>query len=232
MVERSYDQFCGLATTLDLVGERWTLLVVRELMTGPKRYTDLLAALGGIGTSLLAQRLKRLESHRILERQRLGPPAASTVYRLTASGEELAESLVPLIRWGVRHALPAAPTAEMTVEPHWTLIAFTHPAHPEALRDLDATFEFEIDGRTVLLAVRDGRARLAPSGSVDKPDATIRLGATTIAALGAGRTTVEEEARAGRLQFDGDLDALAALTRAFAGESDGSRHPVGRLDHV
>lgn len=220
MAERSYDQFCGLASALDLVGERWTLLVVRELMTGPKRYTDLLEALGGIGTSLLAQRLRRLESHGVLERQRLGPPAASTVYRLTTSGEELADALVPLIHWGVRHALPPAPTPEMRMEPHWSLVAFTHPAHPEALRDLEATFEFEIDGRSALLSVRDGRARLVPSGSVNHPDATIRMGAETLALLGAGRTSVQAEARAGRLHFEGDLGAIGALFRAVSGDAD------------
>lgn len=220
MAERSYNQFCGLSSALDLIGERWTILVVRELMSGPKRYTDLLDALDGIGTSLLAQRLKRLESSSILEKRRLGPPAASTVYQLTATGEELADALTPLMQWGLRHALPPERTPEMSFQPHWALVAFTHPAHPEALQGVDATYEFEVDGRTALLQVRDGRARLAPEGSVDAPAAKVRLAATTVAALGAGRTTVEEATLAGDLQFEGDLDAVAALALAFTGPGD------------
>ena len=80
MTERSYDQYCGLAGALDLVGERWTLLIVRELMSGPKRYTDLADGLPGIGTSLLAKRLAKLESAGVATRRVLPPPAAATVY--------------------------------------------------------------------------------------------------------------------------------------------------------
>src|SRR5919112_1963015 len=121
MTGRSYDQFCGLASSLDLVGERWTLLIVRELMSGPKRYTDLTDGLPGIGTSLLARRLAKLESNGVIERRLLPPPAASTVYELAPAGRELAAALAPLITWGLRHALPEAP-GDRQVSATWCVL--------------------------------------------------------------------------------------------------------------
>src|SRR5438093_5029966 len=102
MPQRSYGQYCPLAKTLDLVGERWTLLLVRELALGPRRFTDLQTNLPGIGTSMLSSRLKHLEQHGIAERTRLPPPAASAVYELTTHGLGLWRALLPLVRWGTR----------------------------------------------------------------------------------------------------------------------------------
>src|SRR3712207_3261653 len=101
MSGRSYDQFCGLAKALDVLGERWTLLVVRELLLGPKRYSDLLEGLPGIGTNLLAARLKALEASGLVGRRRLPPPAASNVYELTERGRALEPAIFELIRWGL-----------------------------------------------------------------------------------------------------------------------------------
>ncbi len=99
---RRYDQYCPVACTLSLVGERWALLVVRELMHGPKRYTDLLEHLPGIGTNILAARLKELEAGGVVEKRKLPPPAASTVYDLTPTGRELRPVLHELARFGAR----------------------------------------------------------------------------------------------------------------------------------
>jgi DNA-binding HxlR family transcriptional regulator len=106
---KSYSQYCPVAHSLGLVGERWALLVVRELLHGPKRYTDLVAGLPGIGTNILAARLKDLEAGGILEKRRLPPPAASTVYELTEFGRELRPVLHELARWGARSLGPPAP---------------------------------------------------------------------------------------------------------------------------
>ena len=100
MSKRSYGQYCGLAHALDLVGERWSLLVIRELMTGPKRYKDLLKRLPGIGTNLLAKRLKFLEEQSILMRRILPPPASTEAYDLTEFGRELEPVLIGLAQWG------------------------------------------------------------------------------------------------------------------------------------
>ena len=101
-MSRRYDQYCPVACTLSLVGERWALLVVRELLHGPKRYTDLLEHLPGIGTNILAARLKELEAAGLVEKRKLPPPAASTVYELTPSGRELRPVLYELARFGAR----------------------------------------------------------------------------------------------------------------------------------
>src|SRR5256714_15633110 len=98
MTSRSYDQFCGIARALDLVGERWALLVVRELILGPKRFTDLRRGLPGIGTNILAARLKELERADVVGRRALPPPVAPTVYELTEDGRELRPSLPALGR--------------------------------------------------------------------------------------------------------------------------------------
>lgn len=103
---KSYDQYCPIAHALGLVGERWSLLVVRELMEGPKRYTDLVAGLPKIGTNILAARLRDLEAAGVVGKRRLPPPAASTVYELTAYGRDLRPVIHELARWGVRSLGP------------------------------------------------------------------------------------------------------------------------------
>src|ERR671921_1724366 len=100
MSKRSYNQYCAVARALDIIGERWTLLIVRELLTGPKRFKDLLEGLPGIGTNLLATRLKDLEGNGILRRATLPPPAGSKVYELTGLGRELEQVVVALSQWG------------------------------------------------------------------------------------------------------------------------------------
>src|SRR5216683_3461271 len=98
--KRSYDQWCAVARSLDIVGERWTMLIVRDLLVGPKRYKDILAGLPGIGTNLLAQRLRELEAQGLVERVVLPQPAGTTVYRLTATGAALEPVVHALGRWG------------------------------------------------------------------------------------------------------------------------------------
>src|SRR5919204_6019257 len=98
--KRSYDQWCAVARSLDIVGERWTMLIVRDLLVGPKRYKDLLAALPGIGTNLLAQRLRELEAHGVIERTALPAPASARVYGLTDKGHALESVISALGRWG------------------------------------------------------------------------------------------------------------------------------------
>ena len=105
-MSKRYDQYCPMAHALDLVGERWSMLIVRELMRGPKRYTDLADGLGGIGTNVLAARLRDLESHGIVSRTILPPPAASRVYELTEYGRGLRPAMRELALWGARSLGP------------------------------------------------------------------------------------------------------------------------------
>src|SRR5918992_5412949 len=118
---RRYAQFCPVAHALELVGERWALLVVRELLNGPKRYTDLAAALPGIGTNILAGRLRDLEAGGIVQKRRLPPPAAAQVYELTPYGQELREPLYALARWGAKSLGP--PASDDALTPGWLVNA-------------------------------------------------------------------------------------------------------------
>jgi DNA-binding HxlR family transcriptional regulator len=114
---RSYSQYCPIAHALDVVGERWSLLVVRELQHGPLRYTDLLDRLEGCSTNVLAARLRELERSGVVAREKLPPPAASTVYALTAGGEGLRPVLSALARWGARTIGP--PPDDSVLRPGW-----------------------------------------------------------------------------------------------------------------
>jgi len=160
---KHYDMYCPMAHALDLVGERWALLVVRELMPGPKRYTDLAEHLPGIGTNILASRLRDLEAAGIVEKRTLPPPAASRVYQLTRYGEDLRPVLRELALWGARSLGP--PTDEDELFPGWlenalgTLLApFAPPGR----------FEFRVGDETA--SIVDGQAQ---SGSVEDPDVLV-----------------------------------------------------------
>lgn len=101
MAERSYNQFCSIARALDIIGERWTLLIIRDLVLSPRRFKDLLEGLPGIGTNLLSTRLKKLEQNNIVERTILPPPAGTTVYQLTDLGKKLEPVILELTTWGL-----------------------------------------------------------------------------------------------------------------------------------
>src|SRR5688572_22779601 len=121
MARRTYRQYCGVASALDVVGERWTLLVVRELLLGPRRYTDLARGLPGIGEGLLAARLRDLEARGLVGRRKLFPPASSVVYELTEAGRELEPILDGLARWGARWL--GTPTDADAIRPRWVMLA-------------------------------------------------------------------------------------------------------------
>ena len=162
-MRKRYDQYCPIAHALDLIGDRWALLVVRELMHGPKRYTDLAASLSGIGTNVLAARLKDLEGSGIVGRRTLPPPAASRVYELTEYGQELRPAMRELALWGARSLGP--PTADDELFPGWLENALDVVLAPLAP---NGTFEFRVGDEVA--SVVDGEAR---SGPVPDPDVVI-----------------------------------------------------------
>ena len=137
MTSRTYDQFCGIARALDLVGERWALLVIRDLILGPKRFTDLRRGLAGIGTNILAARLKELERGGVVRRRTLPPPAASAVYELTDYGRALEGPLLALGRWG---ALSIGERQDgQSLRSEWLAVALKAFFRPEAAREVRAT---------------------------------------------------------------------------------------------
>ena len=151
---KRYDQYCGIAHALDMVGERWALLVVRELMRGPKRYTDLAEHLPGIGTNILASRLRDLEEHGIVTKRKLPPPAASRVYELTDYGRSLKGVLRELALWGAQSIGP--PTDEDELYPGWLENALDTVVAPVAP---PGRFEFRADGEVASLVDGETRAR-------------------------------------------------------------------------
>jgi DNA-binding HxlR family transcriptional regulator len=161
--KRSYDQYCPMAHALDLVGERWNLLVVRELMHGPKRYTDLAEHLPGIGTNILASRLRDLEANGIVTKRVLPPPAASKVYELTDYGRDLRSVLRELALWGARSLGP--PTGDDELFPGWLANALDVVLAPFAP---PGRFEFRIGDE--IASIVDGEAKEGPA---DDPDVVV-----------------------------------------------------------
>lgn len=212
---RSYAQFCGLAGALDVVGERWTLLVVRELMTGPQRFSDLAAHLGGVGSSILTERLRRLEAAGVVRRAQLPPPAASAVYELTDAGHDLGRALMPLVRWGLRHAVPEDRADGASYRAAWALLPFVYEVSAGALGELSVIVVFEVDGELASLVVERGIPRVR-DGDTSYPDARVRTDAATLAALGAGRLDLEAAMAEGRLALEGDRGAFATLVSALS----------------
>ena len=140
MARRSYSQYCAVARGLDLIGDRWTLLMVRDMLLGPKRFKDILESLPGIGTNLLSTRLRELEEAGLIERAVLPPPAGSAVYRLTANGEALEPVVVALGRWGGRFLGEPLPTDVFI--PSAYFVAMRASFRPERAVALNERYEF------------------------------------------------------------------------------------------
>src|SRR3954469_4934466 len=155
LMAKRFEQYCPVAHALSLVGERWSLLVVRELLKGARRYTDLAAGLPGIGTNILATRLRDLEAAGVLHRRKLPPPAASTVYELTPYGAGLEEVIHAIARWGARSL--GLPRREDDLEPGWGLNAFPALFYPERARGLTETYVLRVDDDAFTVRLVDGR---------------------------------------------------------------------------
>src|SRR6266508_3076393 len=174
MKNRSYNQYCGLAYALDIVGERWTLLIVRELIAGPRRFTDLVEGLPGISTNLLSERLKELEQQGMIRRRTLPPPAASSVYELTALGQALEKTLLELGRWGSQFVPASAEGATFLHVSSSALSLKTSPP-PEQARGLNETYELHIDNEVLQVQIRDGDIHLQ-QGEARKADVVFDTG--------------------------------------------------------
>jgi DNA-binding HxlR family transcriptional regulator len=214
MDARSYGQYCSLARALDVVGERWTLLIVRDLILGPRRFTDLLEGLPGLGRNLLARRLRRLEEEGLVTRDVLPPPAASRVYRLTQEGMELAFALGALSRWGARRLGARQP--DELFRPTWIAMAMAAAADVEAARDVRETYEVEVDGEAFHVRVDDGRVQ-PHAGPAPEADVTIRMDTQTLVDILGDAITPPEALMAGRLTIDGSPEAFQRCLVIFTG---------------
>lgn len=176
---RSYDQYCPVAVALDAVGDRWTLLILRELLIGPRRFTDLRAALPGLAPNLLTDRVRDLERHGLVERRQLPPPAARTVYALTADGRSTAPVLAALARFGAERL---APPGDRPVRPAMTVFGLMAPFHRPDGERLHVRL---VIGDEDFDLVSDGE-RLSTRPRADGPDVVVTATARELVAARQG----------------------------------------------
>lgn len=222
MAKRTYGQLCGLARALDLVGERWTLLIVRDLDLRPRRFTDLQTGLPGISTGLLSERLQQLEDLDVARRTPRPRPQGGIQYELTARGKQLAAALLPLARWGV----PFIPegSGDDAFEPEWLVLMLRSLFRAESASGLNECYEFRVDGASVWACVDDGRLEVGQGSAPRPPDFVLTTDIRTLAALGAGRVSPRESVADERARVDGDVDAALRALDVF------SLRPTAPLD--
>ena len=209
---RTYGDRCGIARALDLVGERWALLVVRELLLGPKRFTDLREGLPHVSPDVLSQRLRELEDSDVLRRAKLPPPAGSRVYELTDRGLELEPVILALGRWGSGAPFPPG---DAKLGSDSAVIALMTVFDPSAADGLNASYELRLGKDRFRARVAAGRIEFA-RGSAEEPDATIETDPETLSAvLWQGRRLAEAE-RAGDVRIEGSRRAATRFLGLFA----------------
>jgi DNA-binding HxlR family transcriptional regulator len=205
--KRSYHDSCGLAQALDLVGERWALLVVRELVFGPKRFTDLRTGLPGISPNVLSQRLDELETLGIVRKLRLPPPVSASVYDLTDWGRELDESMMVLGRWAAR-----SPSFDMTgtLSADSVMMSLRTMFQPAMAHDLTVQIDLHLGDDIFHVDVRDGLLK-AERGGADSPDATVETDPKTLAQVVYERRDLDDAG----VKVSGDPDAFERFRSAF-----------------
>ncbi|MBA3301072.1 MAG: winged helix-turn-helix transcriptional regulator [Thermoleophilaceae bacterium] len=209
--KRTYGEACAAAHALDLVGERWAMLVVRELLLGPKRFTDLREGILHASPNVLAQRLRDLERSGVVQRRKLPPPFGSWVYELTDWGMELAPVLNELGRWGSRSPLRPQ-DAGMSVDSH--ILALRAMFDPEIAGDLRATYALRLGENRFQVDVADGAIAVG-RGDPAAPVAVIEAEPGTLAALIWGGMPLKEALRGGDVRIEGDEDAVARFLTLF-----------------
>lgn len=210
MDPRRYHDPCGVARAIDVVGQRWALLVVRELLLGPKRFRDLLRGLDGMSQNVLSQRLKDLEVAGVVRRAKLGPPASALVYELTEEGAALEPILVELGRWGRRRPQEA----EGPMSPDSLLLALRTTFDPAAAGGLTVEVDLYLDDDRVSVAVAHGGMVMIRGASRD-PDAVVAGDVPGVRAMVYREGTVADAVAAGAVTVDGDLDAVQRLVDAI-----------------
>jgi DNA-binding HxlR family transcriptional regulator len=216
---RTYGDGCGIAHALDLIGERWALLVVRELLLGPKRFTDLRGGLPSASTNVLSQRLRELEQAGIVRRHRLPPPAASTVYELTEWGRELKPIVLSLGTWAVRS--PSFPEGA-PVGTDSVILALGTFFDAGAAGDFSARFELRLGDSTFHVVV-DGGTIALDRGPAEAPDAIVETDAVAFSAVVWNGRDLDDALQAGELRIEGDRRAVDRLLGLFPKPG-----PVGR----
>jgi DNA-binding HxlR family transcriptional regulator len=200
---------CGIARALDLVGERWTLMIVRELLLGPKRFTDLRTGLPGLGPDVLAQRLKDLDAAGLIQRRRLPPPAATKVYELTEMGRRLEPVVMALGDFGSHLPVPTDGELRMSFDSHILSLRTLYTPG-----DLSARVQLVLDERPFAATV-EGEDFDIEAGEHAMPDATITGDPGVLIGVAHGRIALEDALADGTLRFAGDEDAARRFLTLF-----------------
>lgn len=211
MKKRSYNQNCALAHALDVIGERWSLVLVRELLIGPRRFKDLMDGLAGIGTNLLASRLKELELANIVERTILPPPAGSAVYKLTSLGRSLEFAVHELIKWGFQLKEKGQP--ENLSKPEWDIVAMRSLFQPGKAQGKNGVCQFQVEDVFYYVIIENGNAEIE-LGEIRCPDVIVTTDRKTLAKLGKGMN-VDEAVNNDQLQLVGSMMKFREIVSLF-----------------
>jgi DNA-binding HxlR family transcriptional regulator len=196
---RSYGDACRFAYALDLIGERWALLIVRELLLGPKRFTDLRRGLPHASPNILSERLRELEQAGVIDRRKLAPPAAARVYELTEWGAELEPVVTELGAWGARSPLPPE---HREIGTDSIVLALRSLFDPDAAAGLEASYELRLGEERFRVDVAGAELELGRGDAVE-PSASIATDAPTLAALLSGQLALEEAVESGAARIEG-----------------------------
>jgi DNA-binding HxlR family transcriptional regulator len=209
---RGYQQFCGLARALDLVGGRWALLVVRDLLSGPKRFSELHEGLRGIPTNVLTTRLRELEDAGIVHRRLDSHPRRGVVYELTEYGRELEQPVLRLGFWGAKSLGPREEGEFVSVDS--LAIALRGAFHPDEAGGPPRLYELRTDGKSLRVRVDRGQVTV-PSDSTNEPDLVVEAEPDVLSQLLAGAVDVGETKRSGQLRLHGTLAEARRMFRMF-----------------
>jgi DNA-binding HxlR family transcriptional regulator len=209
--KRTQEDGCGIAHASDLLGQRWALIVVRELLLGPKRFTDLRVGIPDISPNVLGQRLRELEEAEIVRRRKLAPPAAVQVYELTHWGRELEPAVLALGRWA--SASPGFPRGA-AMGPDSLVLALKSAFDPAKASGLDATYELRLGEIPFEIGVKAGEFE-PTRGEAASPEAVIGSGPNVIAGIVFGGNPLGKAVESGDVEIDGDRRAVNALFRAL-----------------
>jgi DNA-binding HxlR family transcriptional regulator len=216
-MKRTYGQYCGLAKALDVVGGRWSMLVIRELIAGPRRFRDLMDGLPGIGTNLLTDRLRQLQDAEVVRKRTLPPPAGSTVYELTERGRELVPILDRLAVWGYATMGQLGKGDEFRI--HWLMLAGQRAFRPEAARGERITCEMRTSEDDVAhFRIDDGDFEIL-HGPADDPDVSLSGEPSALIELVSGALPLED-AIANGIELEGDPATLGRLRPMFTLAAD------------
>ena len=225
-MNRSYGDQCGVARSLDVIGERWALLIVRELLLGPKRFNDLLAGLPGASPNVVSQRLRELTASGVIRLRDLGPPARVRVYELTGWGRELEPVILHLGQWGTRAPLPE--------DAGWSLdsllLALQATADPAAV---STRYELRVGADVFTVDGTSGSVRMR-RGTADQPGATLTTDADTLRAVTLGIRPLADAGESGDLRLDGEPQAVSGLTsllQALTGPGTPGANGSGHDEH-